>query len=465
MIYLKTGIGIELRGEDMLISSLQSNFSAGAFTHFKRIANYRLGDKEALRHAINTFFRSHNLSKENIVLGIPRNDIILRYLDLPSEVAENIKQVVRYQVQSFEPTEEDKFYYDYALLNNNSPQKRLEVLLVMVRKTLLDNHLNFLLELGIRPTTVVGSSMGLSNLFLHSQKNIRGKTFILADISTSSLELIALREGSFVYSCEASKEDNQNWRDLILHEVDEATSKMRIESEAIIEKILLSGVPSVSAHEELKILVPDCELIQDSISIATPEENKPHLQEAASSLGLAFTGMAHRPLIRMNLLPDELRRHQTRWAYIPAALFGFAIIVLLIALGFHQMVQNRKLIRKLDQEIQALKVPVDRVQSFRNQADILEKQIKSFEELIRKKDMNLEILRELTSILPPDTFLHTYQYRDGIITLTGSSNSSSDLIPKLEKSSLLKDVVQKGPIFPDGQTGKDRFTFEAKLEK
>ena len=53
MIYFKTSIGIELRGEDMLISSLQGNFSGGAFTHFKRIANYRLCDKEELKREVN----------------------------------------------------------------------------------------------------------------------------------------------------------------------------------------------------------------------------------------------------------------------------------------------------------------------------------------------------------------------------------------------------------------------------
>ena len=40
----------------------------------------------------------------------------------------------------------------------------------MVRKALLDNHLQFLLELGIRPVAVIGSSMGLSNIFLHGRK-------------------------------------------------------------------------------------------------------------------------------------------------------------------------------------------------------------------------------------------------------------------------------------------------------
>ena len=79
MIYLKTGVEIELRGEDMLISSLQGNFSASAFTHFARIQGYRTRNQEDVRREINLFFRSHGLSKEKIVLGIPRKDIVLRY--------------------------------------------------------------------------------------------------------------------------------------------------------------------------------------------------------------------------------------------------------------------------------------------------------------------------------------------------------------------------------------------------
>ena len=121
----------------------------------------------------------------------------------------------------------------------------------------------------------------------------------------------------------------------------------------------------------------------------------------------------------MNLLPAERRIRQTRWAYVPAVVLGLATIALLVALGFHQMVQDRTLIRKLDQEIQSLKAPVERVQSIRNQADELEKSIQSVEDILRKRDMNLEILQELTTILPPDTFLSTYNNRDGTIQLTG----------------------------------------------
>jgi general secretion pathway protein L len=87
------------------------------------------------------------------------------------------------------------------------------------------------------------------------------------------------------------------------------------------------------------------------------------------------------------------------------------------------------------------------------------------DERLRNKDRNLEILRELTTLLPTDTYLTTYTYRNGTIQLAGSSASAPKLIAELEKSPLLKDVTQKGGIFKEPQTGKDRFSFEAKVER
>jgi Tfp pilus assembly protein PilN len=465
MIYLKTSVGIELRGEDMLIASLQGNFSSGTFTHFKRVANFRRHDLEDLRQEVNQFFRATGLSKDNIILGIPRGDIVLRYLDLPSEVADNLRQVVHYQVQSFEPTEEDKFYFDYSLLKSPANAKRISIQLVMVRKSQLDGYLQLLRGIGIRPVGVLGSSMGLANIFLQNRKEEPDNTSILADLSSSAVELLALRRGAIAYSREVAKENDQSWKDLILREVNEAVSKMRLAPEDALEQIVLAGEASESAHPEIKDAIQDCELLKNLIPVEIPEANKFHVQEAASTLGLAYTGMVRRPSIRINLLPANLRIRQTRWAYVPAALLGLAIVALLIALGVHKMVQNRGLIRELDRQILSLKAPVDRIQSFRSQSETLEKRSQSIEGLLHSRDMNLEILRELTTILPPDTYLNNYSNRDGTIQIGGYSGSAYDLMPKLEKSPILKDVVQKGGVFKDAATGKDRFSFEMKLEK
>jgi len=49
-----------------------------------------------------------------------------------------------------------------------------------------------------------------------------------------------------------------------------------------------------------------------------PAQNLSHLQEAASSIGLAFGGLVRRPAIKLNLLPQEMRFRQN-----PVGLYPF----------------------------------------------------------------------------------------------------------------------------------------------
>jgi len=465
MIYLKTSIGIEIRGEDILLSSLQGNLSRGTLTHFQRIADYRHRDTLELRQAINHFLGSNVLTQDNIVLGIPRRDVLLRHLDLPAEVSDNLKQAIQYQVQSFEPTEEDSYYFDYAVLNRSGKSKRLTILLAMVRKSILDSHLQLLLELGIQPSIVTCSTLALTDLFLQNSRNLQDKTYILADVAPASLELLVLHNGIPVYSQEALKETGLGWKDLIMKEINEAASRIRMGAESSIEQIVLTGESSQEVYDALKEDIPECTLLKDITYIKSTAESRLHLQEAATVTGLAHLAMTRNPSFKINLLPAAFRSRRPRWAYISAAVLGILVLAFLAGLFFHRQVQDRQLIGKLDEEISSLKPSVNKVQELRKQTEDLEEQILALENLFMKKDLNLEVFQELTAILPEDTYLNNYIYRNGNISMGGLSDSATDLISILENSPLLHNVEQTGNISRDAQTGKDRFSINADLEE
>jgi general secretion pathway protein L len=235
--------------------------------------------------------------------------------------------------------------------------------------------------------------------------------------------------------------------------------------EDAIEKIVLAGEESAAAQRELREDLADCELISESVTFEIPVENRSHLQEAAVSLGLAHSGLSRRLPTKLNLLPRNLRTRQTPWAYVPAIALGAVVIALLAGLGLHRIFQERIVIRQLDQQIASLRGPVKRVQDLRAETEALEKKIRYVEGIFRQRDMNLEVLRELTTILPLDTFITSYDNPNGNITISGASPSPPDLILKLERSPVLMNVVPQGTVFRDQQTGKDRFSFQMKVER
>jgi Tfp pilus assembly PilM family ATPase/Tfp pilus assembly protein PilN len=465
VIYLKNSVGIEIRQQDLVISCLRSNFSGSVFTGFKRVAGYRTRERTQVREEVAHYFKTQRLSRDNIVLGVPRSDVIIRYLDLPREVEDNLKQVVLYQIQSFEPSESEKYYHDYSQLKTGETDRRLRVLLFLIKKSTLDAHLEVMGDLGIRPLKVTVGSAALVNVFLGALNGSAGNTFVLADLKETGIETLLVRNGSLVHSREAARVEGEAWGALLRQELELAVSRARLDPEETIESVVLAGEAAEAAQREVREEMPECRLIGDFVRFEMPLENRARLQEAAISLGLAFTGMVRRPPLGLNLLPHELRVHQARWAYVPTIVLGLIIAGVLVGLGTHRVMQERIVIRELDRQIQALQPQVDRVVRVRAQAETLGKKITYVEGLLRRRDMNLELLQELTNILPSDTFLNIYRNQDCTITLSGASSSADALIPALERSPLIMNVVQKGATYKDPQSGKDRFNLDAKCER
>lgn len=81
-----------------------------------------------------------------------------------------------------------------------------------------------------------------------------------------------------------------------------------------------------------------------------------------------------------------------------------------------------------------------------------------------RKPIVVELLNEVTEILPDDTWLIRFSWNDDQVMLSGYSGSSSELISLLEQSDLLKEVRFNSPLTVDQRIGLERFNLSAKLE-
>lgn len=78
----------------------------------------------------------------------------------------------------------------------------------------------------------------------------------------------------------------------------------------------------------------------------------------------------------------------------------------------------------------------------------------------------LEILRELTEIIPEDSWLTEFNYHSGRreIKLSGYALSASQLLPILEQSGLFENVRFTSPITTDQRLQKEQFRLEMQLK-
>ncbi len=457
---LKAGLGIEVRGNDLVMVCLKRGLRRLFLAGSKIIADYRQLNPYDLRNEVQVFVKAHGISSEGAVLGVPRSQIVVRFLELPAEAAEDLAQVVRYQVESFTPAEEEPMCYDFALLGRDERGK-LVVLVAMMKRADLERYLQLLSSISLKPAAIQPATTALSNLLLEGYAGLSPSTYLLYHLDGGHAELLAFRNKQLVYS----RQFHSNGVDGMLSEGELALSALRIEEEPV-EKILLTGSGAAVVEAALRERIGECERLGASLSAGEFDGLRAAMSDdLAVAAGLALAGLGRKLPLPINLLPQEMRVHHSVLGYIPTILLSAAILLLGAGLGLREFVQERALLGKLDLEIAALKPQLEEVNRLAEQGRALESQIALLEGAIAQRDPALEILKELTAALPDHSFLQTVTFKGDEVNMIGLSASATQLLPLLEKSPHLRDVEFTQRIIRDPQSGKERFYIRAKVEK
>lgn len=195
--------------------------------------------------------------------------------------------------------------------------------------------------------------------------------------------------------------------------------------------------------------------------ICLPDNVIPPRNVISSGAALTASG---RGRLSTGLLPvsgiNKLRIFSTYATHLLLA----ATVFLLISGGSSYLVNDILTLRRLDRAVSGLKTRTAELHKATDELEVLNRRI----HLLEKADASgtldpLDILRELTVLLPDDTWLMNFEYKDGIIYLEGFSNRASALLPKMEQSSFLRDVEFIGRITKKRE-GKERFKMKALVQ-
>ena len=167
----------------------------------------------------------------------------------------------------------------------------------------------------------------------------------------------------------------------------------------------------------------------------------------------------------VNLLPPERRPRKSRVArHVQWALLSIALL-LLVAVALLPLWQQRKLVLELMPQVSAAQRQAEEVLALR---ETLEDSIASSHFLLQKRREKLfaiDIVNELTRILPDNTWVEQLEIQGEALQVRGQSASASALIGLVEESDLFSQVTFRSPVTADRRTGRDRFYLTARIDK
>lgn len=448
----QTSLGIDIQDQILSLICLRgSSRDVQLVAHAAHPVLKGMGEEklDALENLVHNFLRDNRITPTTVFMGIPRSVAIIRYLDLPLAVKENLRQTLGYEMGKFIPLSAEDIYFDYQIISDDKESDHLRLLLVAVKKETLDPYLKLVSRLGVGISGIEISSTALAEYFLYQagKKSTMPLAFIYSEETGTELGL--LRDGALSYSrAFAENGDEKNLAEILLNEL-EKMRQTRGENEPSMETVICAGDKGVSFLEPLNnaihIDVHSADLSRTGISSTS----------IIPAYGLALKGV-RKAGMQINLLPFQLRKKPSKIANYTMFILAGLTLLTALAWGGGTVLKHHWTLDRLDGEIKQLSAEIKQIDEIKAYKESLENRIRYLGTLQHGSAPVLDVLKELSIRIPEDAWVNQFDFSEKGIKLNGEAASASELIPLLEDSPLFKDVAFLSAI-TKARNGKERF--------
>jgi len=400
-----------------------------------------------------------NLTNPQVILCIPKAWTVIRTTELPATARENLSDVVAYELDRITPFSPDDAYYDYRLLKTEDG--KLQIAIAALKRDTIDPYIKALAEKGL-PVTNIDTNLAAVSTYLHYVW--QEQDLIYLDIGSKSYEGGLLQSGVIVAGCTDSFNGNGP-DEYPLADVAENIAPWieQMERANISPQLVVhshNGVQCAPLERQLRI--PLQVLTNDNLTIPGFKGEKASDDVPHDAIGGVLSSLWTKSKA-MNLL----HRGRTTKTSPPLALTVILIVALLsmamLALFVPLYLENEK-VTAIDREIAARKDAVKKIESLRKDYNSLQDEFKAISGFKQGKQNTLQILKEMTVILPKSVWLTRVHINDANVAIEGYATSATDILPRIEASPYFSKVEFSSPTMRDARMNMDRFVIRMELE-
>lgn len=455
-IAIGSGVGIEIAGppgaESLRIAAARVR-PGGA----RLLGTLAIDD--AQHHAASTwgaeysrFVRRFGLGHLPATVLLPRRDVTIRQIALPGVADKDLASAIEFQMEGLHPYPEQDAVSSWARIPDTS-----SVLIAVARRSVVERFTNLFSEAGIQ----IGS-FTCSAAAIHAARHLfrpQAAPAIAYEEAGSGVEIYGESPSHPIFSAlfdvasfgagpqraapESSREDG-NGAEEEGGEEDGGEENSRAD-------FIRSGL-SERLHGELRLEsdVP-IQPLRDVVGA-----------EPAAAYAAALTAACPRLALSLNLLPSQLRRSSSRAMWIPVGALGAVVLLLAGAVAAFPGFEGGRYQRSLNAEIARVTPAANRSAALDRQIETARRRILLLDEIRGRSKADLDVLGEVTRLLPPPDWANLLEITRAQVTIAGEAPQAAPLLQVLDASPLLEGSEFASP--PARMAGGEVFRIRARRE-
>jgi Tfp pilus assembly protein PilN len=357
---------------------------------------------------------------------------------LPRAASENLTQVVAYELDRFLPVPADHLLYGYQVLTETDTEIRL--MLMAVSRDQVEECLRLLTEATLKPIAVELAPAAAGKVFALSGRPLPS-SWLLLHLGDGSFELTHIQGARVRAFAQGRHLRGPDLSRAVRAQVDNlAAAGPAPRMLGIYGRGGADFKVGALKQHEFEVIYPR----HLAIPGLQPDMN---LNEVLPAVGAGLTCLGQAPL-GVNLLPPAERAAVRMGRVASTTTLLLVFLVLGCLWGASAFIHTRVELYRVNRQIAALSQEAKNVEKLLQESQALAKQMESLR-TIGQSPNKLKVLKDLTQLIPDNTWLSSLQLSKQYVNLAGTSTAASELIPLLDKSGLLNKTEFASPTVTD----------------
>jgi Tfp pilus assembly protein PilN len=410
-----------------------------------------------LSQAIRSLLPHFNPGRDPFYLCLSLDQAVGCQVFLPQAVAENLAQVLDYEVGRLLPFRRDEVYFDYLAAGKRGD--KLGIMLFAVPKKVVDEILEVLAVFGIKPRGVETSATAQANYLLFCNGGATGPAIFLG-VQNGNWEMVGLDTQTDGWKRQrpqlvfAHSLPRVEWAQAPLRELVQA---LKVENTRLFS--------SNSGADLISPVLGEAAGVTDLTALGKEKLNGEFQVDhnaLVPAIGVALRGLRE-ARFAVNLLPHPARQEEGKGLSRFNLSLMALLILALVGWGGSYPVKDEYRLRQLQAESQKYASEVAALQQKESEMNRAKKELSILVSLRNRRGEILQVLDELSRAVPNSAYVSSLRYRDGSIELQGNAENASTLVPTLERSPLFRNVGFNAPS-NRGRDNRETFSLKAEVE-
>jgi len=395
--------------------------------------------------------------KSGITLSIPKAWAVIKTVDFPVAVQENLSNVVAYELDRVTPFSAAEAYYDFRILGIHDG--KLSLALTAAKADLVRPYIDSLSETGLTVDRITINMSGVETVCRYADKK---PGYIFLDLKKDGYEGALFLNGAInsVFTGNFSETDEKSKADAISNDIAPLIGILKMHEKPVhIIARLGDKNPSLRDLLQSRLSYTIRGLHEIDMKIKVPG-NTGEIPYAAVGGVLESLWTKAKSL---NLLTRGVHEQSK-----PPVVLSILLLLAIIAMGMFYIISpvnvEEKRLQEIDRQIMLRKDEVGKIEKLQKEIDSVQQDISTIDSFKYNKPMSLNILKELTTIIPKTTWLSRVRITETTVEIEGYTTSVTGILSKLEASKYFKKAEFASPTFKDVRMKADRFNIKMEIE-